>query len=170
MKGHTDGSVSYSMKSTQLLDPERYPLECNPNTERYHALASQLGVADWLNRTAAAAEGPIGKITRVDKPTYNSQVVATWDGSGSFTYTYPFGTDFAGLYAMYKLDESVAIAFTAEGKPPERPIRTLPGGTGYASTPVESGSNVSPAAQSRLDFLSLQQTITNLDSTIRRRR
>lgn len=170
MKGHTDGAVSYSMETSQLLNETAYPLNCERASEKYHALASQLGIYDWLKRTAAGSEGPISKLTKVDKPTYNSQVVATWDGSGSFTYNYPFGTDFFGLMGSYKLDEAVAVAFTAEPNPPTRKVRTLPGGTEYSSIPVETAGPVSPAAQSRLDFMGLQQSITNLETAIGRRR
>jgi hypothetical protein len=170
MKGHTDGGVSYSIKSSELLDEKKYPLNCDRSSAKYHALASQLGIHDWLNRTAAAAEGPISKLTRIDKPTYNSQVIATWDGSGSFTYNYPFGTDFFGAYGQYKVDESVAIGFTAEPNPPTRKVRTLPGGTEYSSIPVPTAAPVSIEAQNRLDLLSLQQSIINLETALGRRR
>ncbi|WMT76313.1 hypothetical protein [Bradyrhizobium sp. Ash2021] len=168
MKGHTDGGVSYIVKSGQLLDDSKYPLPCRRDSASYHALASNLGIYDWLSRTAAAAEGDISKLTKIDKPSYNSQIVATWDGSGSFTYNQPFGTDFLGAMGSYKIDESVAILFTAEDNPPRRPIRTLPGGTPYSS--VNAGPGVSAATQNRLDILGLQQSIVNLETAINRRR
>jgi hypothetical protein len=169
MKGHTDGSAAYNVNSDQLLDEVKYPLKCDRASPTYNALASQLGIYDWLNRTAAAAEGEIGKLTRIDKPSYNSQIVATWDGSGSFTYNFPFGTDFLGALGSYKIDESVAIAFTAESKP-TRKIRTLPSGAPYASDTSSAPGNITAAAQQRLDLFSLQQSIVNLETAFSRRR
>jgi hypothetical protein len=168
MKGHTDGSAAYNVKSDQLIDEQKYPLTCDRASPTYNALAAQLGIYDWLNRTAAAAEGSIAGLTKIDKPTYNSEIIVTWDGAGSFTYNYPLGTDFFGFMGSYKIDESVAVAFTAEPKP-TRKIRTLPNGTEYSSVDTGPGS-VSPAAQSRLDLLSLQQSITNLENAVNRRR
>lgn len=115
MKGHTDGMASYNLTSTVLLDKHhKYPLECDTASTAYNALTRYLGIRDWLERTAAAGEGGIGKMTHLDKPTYNSEITITMDGSGTFTYNYPFGTDFLGALGSYKLDESVAIAFTAQ--------------------------------------------------------
>jgi hypothetical protein len=168
MKGHTDGGVSYVVKSGQLLDDKTYPLPCRRESASYHALASGLGIYDWLARTAAAAEGRIGKLTKIDKPTYNSQIIVQWDGSGSFTYNQPFGTDFLGAMGSYKVDESVAIIFVAEANPPSRPIHTFPGGTPYSS--LRTGTGLSAATETRLDILGLQQSIINLESAINRRR
>jgi hypothetical protein len=168
MKSHTDGMVDYSFKSSQLLDVQKYPLTCDTNSPNYHALTRYLGIRDWLTRTAAAAEGQLSSLTKIDKPTYNSEITITVDGSGSFTYNYPFGTDFAGLLASYKIDEKVAVAFTPET--PQINVRTLPTGAAYSSVNVGNATNVSPAAQSRLDLLSLQQSIRNLESQLGPRR
>jgi hypothetical protein len=170
MKGHTDGIAAYNLKSEQLLDEVGFPLKCDRSSATYNALAAQLGIYDWLKRTAAAADGEMGKLTKLDKPTYNSEITATWDGAGSFTYSFPFGTDFLGAMGSYKIDEAVAVAFTAEPNPPPRKIRTLPTGAPYASVNGETPGNVSVAAQSRLDLLSLQQSIVNLGTTISRQR
>ena len=172
MKGHTDGGVAYSVKSGQLLDEVKFPLQCDRSSPTYNALAAQLGIYDWLSRTAAAAEGPMSKLTRIDKPTYNSQIVALWDGAGSFTYNQPFGTDFLGFLGSYKLDQSVAIAFVAEANPtpPTRPIRTLPTGAPYATVVPEAPGTITAVTQNRLDTLSLQQSIVNLQTALGRRR
>ena len=171
MKGHTDGSAAYTMTSTDLLDKnDKHPLECDTSSTAYNALARYLGIRDWLERTAAAAEGDISKLTKLDKPTYNSEITITLDGSGSFTYNYPFGTDFLGAFGSYKLDEAVAVAFTAEPSKKMVKVRTLPAGAEYSSVSASSPSVVSAAAQSRLDTLSLQQSIVNLQTAIERRR
>ena len=167
-KGHKDGSVKYSLSSAKLLDDRAFPLNCNTTTENYHALVRALGIQDWLVRTAGSTKGPLGDLTKADSPTFNAGVIIQWDGAGSFTYNYPFGTDFFGGYGSYKVDEAVAIAFTYE--PAKKPVRTLPGGTEYSSIPVPGPSGVSAAAQSKLDFLSLEQTIRNLETATQRRR
>jgi hypothetical protein len=168
MKGHTDGAAAYALRSEDLLNERTFPLKCDTSSPTYNALAHQLGIRDWLERTAAAAEGDISKLTKLDKPTYNSEIIITWDGSGTFTYNYPFGTDFLGLLGSYKLDETLSIAFTPE--PSKQNVRTLPTGTEFSSISSGTPSVVSAAAQSRLDLLSLQQSIVNLQTSLSRRR
>jgi hypothetical protein len=73
--------------------------------------------------------------------------------------------------ASYKVDESVAVAFTAEPKPSTTKIRTLPTITGgYARANPHSTGPVSAEAQQRLDLLSLQQSIVNLQTAVTRQR
>jgi hypothetical protein len=168
LKGHTDGGASYTLTSTALLDKKNeYPLQCDTASTAYNTLTQYLGVRDWLERTAAAADGDLAKLTKLDKPTYNSEITITIDGSGTFTYNYPFGTDFGNLLGSYKLDESVAIAFTSQPAKTAQ-VKTLPTGAEYSSVSPSAGV-VSATAQSRLDTLSLQQSIVNLQTAIQRR-
>jgi hypothetical protein len=173
LKGHTDGSAAYNVTSTVLLDvTNKYPLDCDTSSTAYHALTKYLGIRDWLERTVAAADGQLSTLTKLDKPTYNSEITITVDGSGTFTYNYPFGTDFLGALGSYKLDESVAVAFAPDTSTtgPSRPIRTLPTGAEYSSVTGTGAGVVSSSAQSRLDTLGLQQAIINLQSAIQQRR
>lgn len=167
MKGHTDGQAVFKMTSTQLLDPVKYPLPCETNSSRYHALARVLGIEDWLERSAAAAEGKLGRLTRLDNPTLNSDITITWDGAGSFTYNFPLGTNFLGAFAQYKADESLSIAFARNSKP--KPVHTLPNKTAYSSVAVPS-SGITPAADNTLEILGLKQSIINLQTATARRR
>jgi hypothetical protein len=170
MKGHTDGAAAYALRSEDLLDKgNTLPLNCDVSSPAYNALAHHLGIRDWLERTAAAAEGDISRLTKIDKPTYNSEIIITFDGSGTFTYNFPFGTDFLGFLGSYKLDETLSIAFTPEATK-GKPVRTLPTGAEYSSVSDGTTGVVSAAAQSRLDLLSLQQSIVNLQSAITQRR
>jgi hypothetical protein len=163
-KGHKDASVKYLIHSKALLAESTNPLPCDTTSGNYHALVRTLGIQDWLMRSAAAAEGPIGKLTKADAPTFNAQVTVQWDGAGSFTYNFPFGTNFIGLYGSYKVDEAVALGFTPDPSP-RKPLRTLPFGTDYASVKVQPPGTISASAQDRLDLLSLQQSIRNLETS-----
>jgi hypothetical protein len=170
MKGHTDGTAAYLVTSTALLDKEnKHPLDCDTSSTAYNALTRYLGIREWLERTAAAAEGSIGGLTKLDKPTYNNGITITVDATGTFTYNYPFGTNFLNAMGSYKLDESVAIAFTAEDVKKTVHVRMLPSGAQYSSVSV-APSAVTTAAKSRLDTLGLQQQIINLQTIIQQQR
>jgi len=165
-KGHTDGTAAYLLTSAALLDNQnQYPLYCDTSSTAYHALVRYLGIRDWLARTAAAAEGDVGSLARLNNPTYNNQIVIQFDGSGAFTYNQPFGTNFASAYGSYKLDESVAIAFTAQEVKKPVVVRTLPSGAQYSSA-APAPTAVTPAAAATLGTLGLQQQIINLQTAI----
>jgi hypothetical protein len=166
MRGHTDGTAAYLLTSATLLDREnKYPLDCDTSSAAYHALTRYLGIREWLERTAGAAEGGVNSVARLNNPTYNNQIVIQLDGSGSFTYNQPFGTDFASASGSYKLDESVAIAFTAQDVKKPIVVRTLPSGAPYSSA-TSAPHTVTPAAAARLETLGLQQQIINLQTAI----
>jgi hypothetical protein len=169
MKGHTDGTAVYLTKSTVLLDKTKQSVNCDTSSTAYHALTRHLGIRDWLERTAAASEGQISGLTKLDKPTYNSGITIQVDGSGTFTYNQPFGTNFLNAFGSYKLDESVAIAFVAEPVPMTVRVRTLPSGAEYSSVSTAPGT-ISSTAKSELGTLGLQQQIINLQTAIERRR
>jgi len=168
IKGHTDGTAVYLTKSTILLDKTKPPVNCDTSSTAYHSLTQYLGIRDWLERTAAASEGQISGLTKLDKPTFNSGITIQIDGSGTFTYNQPFGTNFVNGFGSYKLDESVAIAFVAE-LPKAPKVRTLPSGASYSSV-SEAPGGVSSVARSELGTLGLQQQIINLQTAIERRR
>lgn len=169
IKGHTDGTAVYLTKSTILLDKTRPPVNCDTSSTAYHALTQHLGIRNWLARTAAAAEGQVSGLTKLDKPTFNSGITIQWDGSGTFTYNQPFGTNFVNGFGMYRLDESVAIAFVSAPIPKTVKVRTLPSGAEYSST-SEAPVAISSAARSELSTLGLQQQIINLQTAIERQR
>jgi hypothetical protein len=156
-KGHTDGSAAYTIRSSDLLDRQgKLPIDCDREAPRYHALVRNLGIFDWLSRTASAVEGDVAKLARLDKPTYNAQIIIKFDGAGNYTYNFPFGTDFAGLYLGYALDESLSIAFTPAVKAVR--VRTLPEAPLSSAVPAVATIE----EKSRLDFLQLEQTLRNL--------
>ena len=164
MKGHTDGTAVYLVTSAILLDKEnKRPLDCDTSSTSYNALTRYLGIRDWLERTAAAAEG--SGLTKLDKPTYNNGITITVDATGTFTYNYPFGTNFLNAMGSYRLDQSVAIAFTADPAKKVVVVRTLPSGAQYSSE-SSAPTVVSSAAQSSLQTLGLQQQIINLQTAI----
>lgn len=167
LKGHRDSAVSYNIHSRDLLDPSRFPLHCNKSSPAYHALSEHLGVGEWLKRTIAAKDAALGSLAKIDKPTYSSQIYVKFTGNGSFTYTFPLGTNFASASGSYDLDETLSIALTPD--PPKEVIRvqTLPSGGVFGvgkETVLLSRSNVDP--QARLDQIQLEQTLRNLQVRI----
>ena len=171
IKGHTDGTAVYLTKSTKLLEqpkPPKPPVNCDTSSTAYHSLTQYLGIRDWLERTAAASEGQVSGLAKLDKPTFNSEITIQIDGSGTFTYNQPFGTNLVNGFGSYRLDESGAIAFVAD-PPKAAKVRTLPSGASYSSVSGIQGG-VSSAARSELSTLGLQQQIINLQTAIDRRR
>jgi hypothetical protein len=169
IKGHTDGTAAYLTKSTTLLSKKYRPDNCDTSSVTYNALTRYLGIRDWLERIAAAEDANPRGLTQLDKPTYNSEITIQIDGSGTFTYNQPFGTNFVNGFGSYKLDESVAIAFVAEPAKKTVRVRTLPSGAEYSSV-SSAPSTVSSAARSELTTLGLQQQIINLQTAVERRR
>jgi hypothetical protein len=163
VKGHRDGTVAYVIHSRDLLNEKKFPLVCDIGTSHYHELANNLGIRNWLGRIADAAEGDVEHLIKLDKPTFNSQIVIKFDGAGNFTYNFPHGTDFGGAFASYFRDESLAIALTNDPDPARlKWVNTLPKSAGYSSIIGVARSPISALAQQNLDLLRLEQTLKDL--------
>jgi len=163
VKGHRDGSASYTVKSAQLLEDVKYPLECDTVSENYHVLSQHLGIQAWLETLVSATDvGGLSKLTQVDKPTFNSQIVIVWNTSGSFTYNFPLGTDVASATGKYTQDETLTILITKATAETIK-VQTLPVGGNFHNGKISAATTTTiDSAQQRLDQMQLEEILRNL--------
>jgi hypothetical protein len=166
VRGHQDGKVTYNVKSSQLVDPMHpLELECESWSPSYQALVSNLGIRDWLYRSAYAAGGELAALTSVDSQIYTSEIYVLFRAGGTFTYNFPLGTDFASLGGQQYLDEFLTITITYVA--PKKTIRvvTLPYGGKWelksSSVSAAASTTFSPETDQKLLLLQLQQSIQN---------
>lgn len=166
-KGHSDGSITYVLHSAALLDPVKYPLDCDQDFKAKSELTRGLDVKGWLLRAVRAGDEGIGEMSSIDKPTYTAQIYAKYNGGGSFTYSFPFGTAFAGASAVYDRDETLSITLTPDQTKKTIVVQTLPLGGVFGNPPPAVVTTVigsDPA--SRLDDIQLEQSLRNLQVQI----
>jgi hypothetical protein len=161
-KGTRTGGITFNFKSANLIDDKHLP--CDMATPTVHELAQYLGVGRWLRRTADAVNiTPSGEI---DRPSYNSEINIKFTAAGSWTYTFPPGTNFATLTSSYTLDEQLNILMTAVEDKKTVTAITLPRGDNFDKLPDASKLVTSTvtleSAKARLDTLQLEQAIRSL--------
>jgi hypothetical protein len=128
MKGDRTGSVDFKFDSASLIDDTKLP--CEYEAASYHALTKYLGIRNWLYRSADAM---VLTQSSIDNPSFSADVTMKFSGTGTYTYTFPPGTDLLSLSGFYQLDESLNINFTAKPKVATKfKIVSLPtGGEGF---------------------------------------
>jgi hypothetical protein len=166
VRGHQDGKVSYNVKSSQFVD-RKHPLdlECENWSLAYPTLVSNLGIRDWLYRSAYAAGGELAALTSVDSQIYTSEIYVLFRAGGTFTYNFPYGTDFASLGGQQYLDEFLTITITYVAPKKSIPVVTLPWGGDWelktSPLPAVASTTFSPETDQKLLLLQLQQAIQN---------
>jgi hypothetical protein len=167
-RGTKNGQLVYNIKSSDLLDVKNFPLNCDVQTKTYSLLNNNLGIRDWIVRGVLAQEQSVGNLATFDKPTYTAEIFVKFSGNGTYTYNFPFGTDFASLSGSYDMDESLSIALTSTPKATVIVATTLPGGGVFGkerSTTITTSTAV--AAPTQLDTLQSQQNIINAINSLR---
>lgn len=117
VKANTNGSVTYYVHAHDLLAQD---FDCSDAHESSHALAQDLGIKDWFKRLIEVGErkGLAGVIAmKFDKSSFGAQVTVKTDAASSFTYNFPFGTNFASAGGWYQVDEQLTIAFAYDPPP-----------------------------------------------------
>lgn len=165
--GHQDGATFYIVKSADLIkDNPKKILDCGHFSSDRHVLEENLGVRDWLIRSAKPINGSIGAFS-VDKNSFLAEITIQWDAGGTYTYSFTRGTDFASASYRNKLDEILSITVThEEPKKILTGVITLPIGSVFGThiTMSESGTaTITPETAQRQDLLQLQQSIQNLN-------
>ena len=157
-KGERSSAVTYKINSADLIDDKQ--LDCYNSSPTFNALTNNLGVQDWLVRTAIALNS--NPVATVDSPTYNSEITIKFNGDGSYSYAFPFGGALASASGNYSVDEQLQISMTPLTPPPKPyQVTTLP--VPPLTSDVRNAASVSAAAATqRLDILQLQNTLRSL--------
>lgn len=155
-KGERTSGINYTFKSNELMKDKT--LVCMVSSPSIHALAQHLGVGEWLARTAAAMN--VASSTGIDKPSFNSDITVKFAGNGSYTYTFPPGSNLATFGGSYTLDEQLNISMAPIADKQTLTVTTLPLGDEY-SKPVTSNVAVQ-VAQNRLDLQAIETAIRKL--------
>jgi hypothetical protein len=155
-KAERNSGITFTFKSADLMRDK--VLQCPPPIPSLHVLAQHLGVEAWLRRTAEAMT--IASSANIDKPTYNTEITIKFAANGSYTFTFPPGTDLATFGGSYILDEQLNISMAPISK--KISVVTLPVGQTFGADAITSTQE--QAAQSRLDLIQLEQAIRSIQS------
>jgi hypothetical protein len=160
-RGTRNAGITYNIHSRDLLNVRKYPIYCDPTSPTYSVLAEHLGVREWLIRAVLAQYDAGSSLTKLDKPTFSSEIYVKFIGAGNFTYNFPFGTNFASLSGSYDEDITFSIALTGDSQTTTITVQTLPTGGNFNRPPQTFVSQVNVGAATRLDSLESQQQIVN---------
>jgi hypothetical protein len=157
-KAERSSAINFNFKSADLMVDKT--LRCPPEFQSIHALAQHLGVGEWLYRTASAMA--ISSSVTIDKPVYNTEITIKLSANGTYTFTFPPGTNLAGFGGSYTLDEQLNISMAPIADKQTLKVTSLPVGQQF-SAPVNS-TVVVESAQNRLDLLGIEQAIRKLQT------
>jgi hypothetical protein len=160
MRGNRTGSVDFNFDSEKLILDSGLP--CEREAISYHALTKNLAIKDWLYRSvqATALAG-----STIDNPKFSAQVVVKFNGTASYTYTFPPGTDLATLGGYYQLDETLNIVFTKKPAVVAKyDLVTLPeGGRGFIRNRARQvTSTISVLEDQQISLQQIRQQLQNL--------
>jgi hypothetical protein len=159
VKGERSGSVAFNFKSAELIDDKKLP--CDFAQPSYHSLAQYLGIHEWLVRAVDAMY--MTGSAEIDKPTYNTDITIKFSGNGSYTYTFPKGTNLASLSGSYSVDEQLNITFAPLNATPAFTVVTLPlNGKGFPNRGTVPLSTGVENAQVRTDLIQIEQALRKL--------
>lgn len=161
-KGSRVAAITFKMSSKELLSNPKNQLICPVASPRYHVLAEHLGIGEWLVRLVRDKYYAVGSLANLDSPTYSSQIVVKFAANGNFTYSFPFGTNFATIAGYYNLDETLDITLTPDDGGGKILVQTLPKGGKFTDQPPDLVALPSLAnADQKLDTTLNQQGIIN---------
>lgn len=155
-KGIRSSAIYFNFASGNLMADRT--LQCPPDYPSIHVLAQHLGVGRWLFRSADALS--VASSLSPDKPSYNSQITIKLQANGSYTYTFPAGTDLATFGGYYSLDEQLNISMAPIPDKQTLEVTSLPSSQQYTK-PVTSRVVVE-SPQIRLDLQSIETAIRQL--------
>jgi hypothetical protein len=157
MRGERTGNLDFVFDSKKLRQED---LGCEHEPFLLHSLTKSIGVEAWHIRSIDAS---LVSHSKIDKPSFSSEVFMKFSGLGSYTYAFPPGTDLVTLSGFYQLDEILNINFTAKTPVVRITAVTLPNnGRGFEpnSGPL-APSMVSTLQETRGDLQQIEQAIRN---------
>jgi hypothetical protein len=159
VKGHRDGSVTFLVHSSQLFDG-KHPVIC-PSGPSNNSFMQKLGIEEWLARLMTTDEYGVSKITNMDKPTYNSEIIIKFDvGTAGATFFGPYASITPSVLGAHTRDETLSIAMTPD--PVKHHIQTLPIGNIQKNFAGPPPSIISLGARQRLDTIQTDSILRNL--------
>ena len=158
MRGERTGSLDFVFDAAKLIKDQT--LGCDHETFHLHSLTKSIGIEDWLLRSVAAA---IATSSTIDKPSFSSDVLMKFNGSGSYTFTFSAGTDLATLSGYYQLQETLNVNLIAKTPTKEIVAVTLPpGGAGFdTNNGHEVTSRITTLQDTKGDLQQIEQAIRN---------
>jgi hypothetical protein len=160
VRGGRSGSIDFAFDSGVLIDDANLP--CERETPSYHALTKNLGIQNWLYRSVDAM---ILTGSAIDKPSFSPDVFIRFNGTSSYTYTSPPGTDLLSLSGYYQLLETLNINLAAKPRFEKLVVVTLPSGGPGSTKNLTDATIPSTAAilvDQRSDLQQIEQAIKNL--------
>jgi hypothetical protein len=134
-------------------------LDCEHEPFALHSLTKKIGIEDWLIRSVEAA---VETHSQIDKPSFSADVFMKFSGSVGYTYTFPAGTDLAGLGGYYQLQQTLNVNLTAKTPTKTITATTLPpGGEGFMGNNGSVTSTVILTEQTNSSLQQIEQAIRN---------
>jgi hypothetical protein len=178
VKTWKNGGVTYYVSGKDLLN---IPIDCENANANISAMAQDFGIRDWLTRLVQSTnQNALDGVVTFDKPTFGAEIIVRTDGTGVYTYNFPFGTALGTLGGWYEIDELLSISFTADPATPPSlvefpPVAKSQGGKtvsfrlGVNPAPNAARTprgyvihGVSEAAKDRLDQIQNEQSLRNI--------
>jgi hypothetical protein len=97
-----------------------------------------------------------------DKPVYNSEITIRFSANGSYTYTFPPGTNLASFGGSYGLDEQLNISMAPIPDKQTLVVNSLPSSPQYTKPVTSTVLIESP--QIRLDLQGIETAIRKLQT------
>jgi hypothetical protein len=157
-KGIRSSGITYNFVSAKLMADRT--LVCPPEYPSIHALAQHLGVGRWLFRSAETLS--VASSLSADKPVYNSEITIKLSANGSYTFTFPAGTDLASFGGSYSLDEQLNISMIPIPDKETLKVTSLPNSQQYTKPVTSTVVVVSPEV--RQDLQGIETAIRKLQT------